>query len=310
MRNEPDLTVGPTKFLARRWLLLVLLAAILFLAVPPLFRLGLRTFGFQYLGLPVPQASPYAHDTRLRVGSMEGVPLAIPSNLLEFAVEYMDKSAWEPKGKGYYENKTSADPIGAFALYLRWPDLAGRTAETEQSFMASRNANGNSDWIAVSVYNDYARAAKLPPDQRTGVEWLVKSYMERLSEQIANHSITDTRLGSGEKLTIRDVHYELRERDPVTGLQAAIPVGADAHWYFLENRALYWQGDINKKIDFVIACPQGTSLNNPSAVFKCEHRYILPELGAYVTLYYTPNWLPHWQELQSKTREFVLSLRT
>lgn len=302
--------MGPKKFLARRWLLLVLLAAILILAVPPLFRLGLRTFGFQYFGLPVPQASPYAHNTQLRVGSMEGVPLAIPGNLLEFAIEYMDKSAWEAKGKGCYESKTSADPIRNFALYVRWPDLVERTAETEQSYMASRGP-GMSDWIGISVFNDYARTAKLPLDQRTGVEWLLKLHLSRLSEEwISKHPTTVRKLGSGEEYAIRDVRYEFRERDPVTGLQAAIPVGADAHWSFLQNRALYWQGDRDKEVSVLIECLQGTAIKNPTAVFNCRHTYLLPELGAYVKLSYTPNWLPHWQELQSKTRDFVLSLRT
>jgi hypothetical protein len=191
VRNKRDLARDPRKLLVRRWLLLVLLAAILFLAVPPLFRLGLRTFGFQYFGLPVPQASPYAHNTQLRVGSMEGVPLAIPSNLLEFAVEYMDKSAWEAKGKGYYESKTSADPIRNFALYVRWPDLAGRTAETEQSYMESRKANGPTDWIGISVNNDYARNPRPPQTPENGPARVLKGMIANLSEEwIAKHPIT------------------------------------------------------------------------------------------------------------------------
>lgn len=44
-------------------------------ALPPLFRLGLRTIGFSYYGLPVPPVSPYVYQTQLRVGSMEVVPL-------------------------------------------------------------------------------------------------------------------------------------------------------------------------------------------------------------------------------------------
>jgi hypothetical protein len=299
--------------LARRWVLLALLAVILIFAVPPLYRWTLRTFVFPYYGLPIKlPVSPYGHDVKLRLGNMEGVPLAIPSNLLEFAVEYMDKSAWEPKGKGYYESKTAADPIRNFALYLHWPDLAGRSAANEESFWASKKTAGATDWIAISVTNEHPGSSKRPNAQKRGLEWVVKQHMNYLSEEwMTKHPTTVLDLVTEEKHVIRDAHYELRERDPVTGLQSAIPVGRDTERYFSSNTALYWKGDMNKKLDFVIACPRGKLRNsNPNAVLKCEHRYLLPELGADVTLYYTPNWLPHWQELQSKTRDFVLALRT
>lgn len=279
--------------------------------------MGLRTFGFQYFGLPLPPVSPYRHNTQLRVGNMEGVPLAIPSNLLEFAVEYMDKSAWESKGKGYYESKTSADPIRNFALYVRWPDLVGRTAETEQSYMASHRTTGPKDWIGISVDNDYAHNPRPPQSSDNGPARVLRGWIEKLSEEwMTRHPTSIAKLGSEEKQLVQDARYEFRERDPVTGLQSTIPVGADAQWHFSNNTALYWQGDMHKEVSILIECPNGEILrsdadkNNPKVVFTCKHIYILPELGAYVTLYYTANWLPQWQELQSKTRDFVLSLRT
>ena len=55
--EKNDFPVARQKILTRRWLLLALLAALLFFALPPLFRLGLRTFGFSYYGLPVPPVS-------------------------------------------------------------------------------------------------------------------------------------------------------------------------------------------------------------------------------------------------------------
>ena len=61
--EKNDFPVARQKILTRRWLLLALLAALLFFALPPLFRLGLRTFGFSYYGLPVPPVSPYVHNT-------------------------------------------------------------------------------------------------------------------------------------------------------------------------------------------------------------------------------------------------------
>ena len=309
--RKADLTSGFQRLLRSRVLLMLLLLAIFVFTLPPLLGLVGRSVAPQEAVSIFPPVSPDLYSPKLHVGNMEGVPLAIPSNLLEFAVEYMDKSAWEPKGKGYYESKTFADPIRNFALYLRWPDLAGRTPETEQSFMQSHTGFGPKDWIGVAVINDYAHNPRPPQTPQNGPARELEGSLSKLSEEWrTQHPIKIWQRSSGEDILVKDARYELIEHESVTGLHAAIPAGADTKWWFIENDALYWEGDRTKEVSVLIRCPHGVAINNPPAVFKCSHKYILPELGAYVTLRYTRNLLPQWRAMQEKTRHFVLSLRT
>ncbi len=247
--------------------------------------------------------SLYPSDTIIRKGNMNGVPIAIPSNYLFFPIEYLDNSIWDPnKGKGYYNEKTYNDGIQNFSVYLQWPSFSPRSRDNEASYLASRNEYGPHNWLILSVRDDYIRSPRPPETQDNGRARILRGIIERLS--------TDKmRVGNEQEFRYHpEIYYELRGKDAETELQWAVPVGPGTEISRIWNRALYWEGDLKGVVSTMIICGNG-ALPNPMQIQSCNQEYDLPELQAHVKVRYTRNWLPQWREIQTRTKEFVLSLR-
>lgn len=82
--------------------------------------------------------------TDQRVGSMSGVPLAIPTKDLSFDVEYLGESVWskppEPRPV-----RTFQSAMTNFSLQLSWPDLASRKR------IAMDFSESDKNWIVLGV---------------------------------------------------------------------------------------------------------------------------------------------------------------
>jgi hypothetical protein len=239
-------------------------------------------------------------------GNMNGVPLDIPSNwLFTYPMEYADKSAWEgpkPTDKRLSQ-RTHADALNTFTLYLRWPDFASSSPALEKTPYAGYGKGGDSEWMLITLSRYYKDTPQPPKTPDNGLARVLRGRIEGLSKN-------SLRLGNEESPRLHpEIAYALKGVDPATSLNWAVPEGPGTEQFEIWNKALFWGGDLNKNVSPLIVCYHGTIQPGPGQKRICRHEYELPELGAYVTVAYTSNWLPLWRDIQARSREQVLSLR-
>jgi len=243
-----------------------------------------------------------------RRGQINGVPIAVPLGYMYFPVGYKGKSIWEGRKPGDKkpEDRTFEDAIGSFSIYAHWPDMLPRNPENWLSFI-KRDDGGEHSWLLIGVVDDYARNPRPPKSPDNGLARVLRGIIQRLAEH--PHQIIDpTDPEQKRRIESRELRYEIRGVDAVTGLLWAEPVGLGTGRFHAWNLVLYWQGDMNGSVTDLIECYNG-KLPNPKSFQKCEHQYLLPEWGAYVSFDYPRSWLPQWRELKARSRQLVLSFQ-
>lgn len=228
--------------------------------------------------------------------------IAIRMDYLYFPVHYSDRDAWKPIGDpNYLENKTYDDPISDLTLYVQWPEFQPRAPSNDQSFLASRASFEPSDWIFISVVNDYSPPnPPIVPDN--GLARVLRHMLNTLGK-------SKIRLpGEQESRLYPEIRYKLYGEDPILDLQKALPIGHGTEEAWTGNEALYWRGDSALFVDTLIICGNG-ALRNKKSDHRCKHKFVLPEMRANVAVTYSINWLPQWKLIEDRAREYLLSLR-
>ena len=240
-----------------------------------------------------------------RVGNMNGVPVKIPVKSMWRWVEYADKSIWEGRKPGdkQLSERTFDDAIDAFNLYLKWPELRPQRYRGEAD-PSEYDASEGHPWLLIGINGRFARTPRPPETPQNGLARVLNGKVVRLARN--THTVYNPVLKKAER--VKGMVYEFRGGDSVTGLQHAVPVGPGTERLSGSNRILYWRGDRDASVDVLISCATGVS-PNPRIFHRCTHEYQLPEMGAYVSVYYTRNWLPQWREIQARTREQILGFR-
>lgn len=252
----------------------------------------------------------------LRKGNINGVPVAIPlSYAYYYPVEYNDQSIWEARKPGDKkpEERTFDDAIGAFGVYVRWPEMLPRNANADlqkkfvQEILVEKS---EFSWlkIGIAAYNN-------PKTKGRDLGWapVLRGVMESLNKRPQERKLPspDPRIPvcgiSGLKEMVH-VHYELRGADPATGLQWAEPVGPGTECFHIWNMSLYWQGDIDGIATDMIECDNGR-LPNPKSFQVCDHKFYLPEWHASVSVTYPRAHLSQWREIKARTRQLILGFQ-
>lgn len=256
-------------------LLLVGTAALVFIILP------LRYFAREQQKVSPDLRRPY------RLGTMSGVPLAIPSNHVRLAVEYIGESVWK-KQPNPPPVHTQESRIAHFNVHLTWPGL-----QVHRPWAMSFTPE-NKDWLIIGVTvrdrqeTDFSKPMEVDPH---GIG-LAKVLRHRLSGELPE-------LPAG-------VSFHLEGENSALGLQIAKPVGLNTERYNTWNDVIYWKGDPEGIVSTYISCDNGAFLNL-RIVRKCNHKYVFPELRAYVWLTYPYDFLPQWKALEEKSREVILS---
>ncbi|WP_019623796.1 hypothetical protein [Thioalkalivibrio thiocyanoxidans] len=248
----------------------------------------------------------------IRKANINGVPIAIPSNYLALVgIEYKDQSIWAPRNPDTPtpDERTLEDDAQAFSLYVRWPDMAPRSPETQSSFWTRDDPDGDI-WLLVGVVaiSGFRRDGQFSYElRREHGDWapVVRGVIERLDEgeRITNEWDEE----KGRYRCLKDVRYEMRGTDSETGLQWAEPVGPGTENFELWNQTLYWKGDLDDVVTDYFRCQTGNMVK-PRFVHTCHYNFTIPEWGASVSFRYPRSRLPEWREMKAAVRDLILGL--
>lgn len=245
-----------------------------------------------FLGVPI---STFKIGTPPRIGTIHGMRLSIPAHYLYFPIEYEGEDSWRPSKN--IPARTPDSEIRAFSVYVQLPDFKPRSSESEASFQESFKGTSAHDWILIGVQrNDKAPdSAELTNFESNGLG------------RVAARALTifDINNPRRDKNIPSDLHFNI-EQDQVIGLNVATPVGTGTNKLSLWNKQLYWNGTPGKEVSTFIRCFNkiATTQNNPG---NCTHEFYVAELNARVSAAYKTNHLPQWREIESKSRDLLLS---
>jgi len=224
----------------------------------------------------------------VRIGSLNGIPMAIPANYLEFPVEYVGETIWDPSTqKGNYTYNT---PISNFSVYVKWPSMRPRNILKRADEMPLEIPNEKNGWISVSIIYE---PMKLDINYvEYGLTRTLKRYLDH-PEAIIRTSMP------------KDVHYRVKGKDAKLGLEYAVPVGPGVEKYHMWNNKLYWVKN-HGKVDTFISCQNGRFYSE-KINRKCWHEYFWKEMRAFVNIEYAATLLPQWKSIETKSRDLIIS---
>ncbi|WP_019567485.1 hypothetical protein [Thioalkalivibrio sp. ALMg13-2] len=282
------------------------------IARPLLIEHGVPEAWRQLYGEPPPLVEE--RPVPIRKANINGVPIAIPSNYLALVgIEYKDQSTWAPRDPDTPkpDERTVEDDAKAFSLYVRWPDMAPRSPETQSSFWTRDDPDGDI-WLLVGVVaiSGFRRDGQFSYELlRERGDWApaLRGVMQRLDEgERITHEWDDEK---GRYKYLKNVRYEMRGRDPETGLQWAKPVGPGTDKLELWNQTLYWKGDVDGVVTDYFQCRAGSTAN-PDFVHTCRYKFTIPEWGGRVAFRFPRNKLVEWREMKTAVRDVVLGFES
>lgn len=287
--------------LIRLWMTVLVIAGVS-VGIAYLFHLAEKRWGLETPFTIV--SSTQDENERFYRGSLNGVPIAIPSSQAYFAVEYKDASIWVSSPKERDRVRTFEDEIDAFSL--QWPKKVPSVIDVQETPVSDASASQIYSWMRVAV-GDNSKAPRPPETPDNGLARVLRGKVERLGN--GSHTIIDPQDPEEDKrIKVTNIRYAFRGVDHATGLHWAEPVGPGTERFYMWNMTLYWLGDKDSIITNLISCYNGELLN-PDSIQRCHHRFDLPELNATVSLTYPRIWLPYWQQIRSSTEEYVLGFR-
>ena len=258
------------------------------------------------------QSVSFTKDIKLRSGNINGVHILIPSTYLYFPVEYKNKSIWEKSKSSdkQYEDRGFKDAIGAFSLFVNWPDLEPRHLSNRINPRINTAQNAHAEWLIIEV-NGYARPSP-PQTPDNALARVLRGKLRKLSaEYLARWPvkiIDKTDPNKKRRINTRNLRYEMRGIDQITGLNWAIPIGDGAERFYSWNISLYWRGDINATVSDLIECYNG-KLENMNSVSLCSQSYELKDWKAGVTVKYPRRMLSKWRDIKSRTIKLIYSFQ-
>ncbi|WP_019023592.1 MULTISPECIES: hypothetical protein [unclassified Thioalkalivibrio] len=281
------------------------------LARPWLSELGVFDALHEIYGEP-PRLEIQEFSPPIRKANINGVPIAIPSNYLSLVgIEYKDQSAWAPRSPDTPkpDERTFEDDAQAFSLYVRWPDMVPRSPETQSSFWTRDDPDGDV-WLLIGVVaiSDFRRDGQFSYELlRERGDWApaLRGVMQRFDEgERITHEWNDEK---GRYKHLKNIRYEMRGRDPETGLQWAQPVGPGTDKLELWNQTLYWKGDVDGVVTDYFQCRAGSTAN-PDFIHTCRYKFTIPEWGGRVAFRFPRDKLVAWREMKVAVRDLILGL--
>lgn len=214
------------------------------------------------------------------VGDLGGMPVKIPRHIPEF-LEYDSTPGWR------LPVRTHASRISSFKFEIRYPDMQTLATQELVSDYVQRRLYEHS-WIHMSV-----QSAEINPEH---------GFLDRLyADEIAiPGSHQPQNLYSQLPSSLNGLHlYAKQGVNPQTGR---------SHRYEWAEGDILVAFDEQGKVKTRIRCSFKRGAETYSG---CQQRWSMDSFGLSVDMlaYYAPVLLPHWQDIQTRTSQFVLGFK-
>lgn len=273
---------------SRRWLKRLLWALGIFLLLTALgiFWLWVKIaepylWGFGPRDMAVAQYTP--KDV---VGDLGGMKVTIPRHIPEL-VEYNGDPSWGEKRKGPRPERTHDSKLMSFGFDVRYPDMATLSSPELRAHKKSAKPF-ETMWMHVGVGSGeiYPRDGAMDSQARSTIE---KPSATRFPW--TNHYTQVPKKQHG--LTV----YTLQDTDPDTGQPAREHERA---------RDVYIARNAKGQVTTFIECQSQMRHS-----MTCHHNFSMEYDGvkALIVVYYRPELLAHWRDIQAKVTRLILSFK-
>lgn len=267
-----------------RWV--VVLLALLVMAGTAVLGLVVVASGLWSRGFTpqaIAAAAPVFTDV---VGDLGGMPVRIPRHIPEL-LEYDGDPGWAPRPGWRPPERTHASRIASFGFELRYPDMQTlSTPELQADFRQRRMYQHN--WMSISV--------------QSGARYSGHGFLDRQYRAA---------LTNPEQRPLSPRYEEVPTT--VSGLRLYAKQGINPHTGRL-RRYESFDGDVFIRQDakgFVTTHIRCLYRSGTEQYFSCEQSWSMEshQLSIEMWARYTPDLLPHWQDIQTRTSKFVLGFK-
>ena len=238
-----------------------------------------RLFGFQ-----PPEMAMARYTPKDVIGDLGGLKVKIPRHYAEY-VEYDGDPRWGEERKGPVPERTFDSRLRSFGIEARFPDMRGlENAELREEYR-SYNLNPDNPWVSFTI-NAGENYPGLGANARNG---LAKQLWEKSDYWMYN--------------------FERLPEDKY-GLEAYVVSGSDPRIGKPARESddtydIYIQRDATGHVHTYIECGR-TSVQG--GISSCRISFGLePKAKVAVRVSFYPKLLPHWKDIQQKTRDLLLS---
>ena len=208
-------------------------------------------------------------------GKFNGHVMEVPANYIIYWAEYEGASIWNPDF--IYNKKGCEANFRVLPMIINWPDM--QAGDQEEWWKKKRGFDG----LTISV----EPLQKTDPD----VTYMRNFYLKKREDKRFDPMMYHQELNLySVKVTKKSVRSKLADRS--------------SRYFFDENINNYYWAEIDGRIPVVFDCMW---LPLKKRYYTCEAMFVMPEIGVFVEVIFTPEKLLQWQEIVSKTQQFLLS---
>ncbi|WP_153099397.1 hypothetical protein [Paraburkholderia hayleyella] len=211
------------------------------------------------------------HTAQPGIGSINGIQVIIPAEYKFFPVQYKGDEIWSNPPVRHAPGPDV--PIESFSLLLHYPDFAPLNRSNQASWLGrSGEKTQRLEWITVGI-NPWQNSKNQTP-----AAWF-KKYID------LSINIEETRFQPG-------LFFGLQHEKSFKPVNPNSKLGRKEIFYDHDKKSTY------------IECGDGS---NPPEI--CDHTFIVPEIEAIVDVRYAKENLEHWENIQQKISELIVSFR-
>ena len=208
-------------------------------------------------------------------GKFNGHVMEVPANYIIYWAEYEGASSWNPD---FIHNKKGCEAnFRSLPMIANWPDMQ----PGDQVEWGNEKHGFNGLTIGVEPLQ------KPNPD----LIYMRDFYLEEREDKRFDPMIYH------EELNLYSVKVTKK-------LVRSEPQDKNSPYFFDEDINNYYWAEIDGRIPVVFDCMW---LPLDKKYYTCEALFVMPEIGVFVDVTFTPEKLPQWQEIVSNTQQFLLS---
>lgn len=231
------------------------------------------------------------------IGDLGGMPVKIDHRIVQF-IEYDGDPGWGERRRGPRPQRTYSSRLSSFAFEVRYPDMKTRADKDAQADYEKYHPLSSSLGAELRWANPWIGGGI-----RSGSRYPGHGAMDRLYQATTSHP--ETRV-MGDQLV--PIESEIPGLELFVDLGAHPTTGESWRYSSIGSGDTYFHRDSSGRPTTYINCKFRSGTRRYSL---CQHEWSLEslDLNIWVSTLYPPGLLPHWQDIQIKVSQFILTFQ-